>query len=76
MDNLGLALAGCSGFVASIVIAGSFHIPRNNALVVDAAGPVADAAWAAYSGPCQRGNHVRAACALAGAALLVVSLAV
>jgi uncharacterized membrane protein len=72
-----LAIAGCAGFLASIVITGRFHIPRNNALAeVDADGPDAGAAWAAYSGPWQRGNHVRAGCALAGAALLVVSLTV
>jgi uncharacterized membrane protein len=72
-----LALAGCAGFLASIVITGQFHIPRNNALAdVDAAGPDAAAAWTAYSRPWQRGNHVRTACALAGAALLVVSLTV
>jgi uncharacterized membrane protein len=72
-----LALVGCGGFLASIVVTGRFHIPRNNALAdVDAAGPDAGAAWAAYSRAWQRGNHVRAACALAGAALLVVSLTV
>jgi uncharacterized membrane protein len=72
-----LALAGCGGFLASTVITGRFHIPRNDALgYVDAAGPDAGAAWAAYSGPWQRGNHVRAACALVGAALLTVSLTV
>ena len=47
-----LALAGCAGFLASMVITGQFHIPRNNALAdVDAAGPDAAAAWTAYSGP-------------------------
>jgi uncharacterized membrane protein len=70
-----LALLGCAGFLASIVITGGFHIPRNNALAgVDAAGSDAGAAWAAYSGPWQRGNHVRAVVALAGAAFLMLSL--
>ena len=62
-------------FLASIAITGLFHIPRNDALAdVDAAGPDAAAAWAAYSGPWQRGNHVRTAAALGGALLLMVSL--
>ena len=70
-----LVIAGCVAFLASIAITGLFHIPRNNALAdVDAAGPDAAAAWAAYSGPWQRGNHVRTAAALGGALLLVVSL--
>ena len=72
-----LVLLGCAGFLASIVITGGFHIPRNNALAaVDADGPDVDAAWAAYSGPWQRGNHVRAAAALGGALALVLSLTV
>ena len=65
------SIAGCAAFLASIAITGLFHIPRNNALAdVDAAGPDAAAAWAAYSGPWQRGNHVRTAAALGGALLL------
>jgi uncharacterized membrane protein len=72
-----LALAGCAGFLASIVITGRFHIPRNDALAgVEAAGADAAEAWAAYTGPWQRGNHVRAVAALGGALLLVLSLAV
>jgi uncharacterized membrane protein len=70
-----LALAGCAGFLASMAITGGFHIPRNNALAtVTADGPDAAAAWAAYSGPWQRGNHVRATAALGGALLLILSL--
>ena len=70
-----LVIAGCLAYLASIVITGTFHIPRNNALAdVDPAGPDAEAAWAAYSGPWQRGNHVRTSTALAGALLLVLSL--
>ena len=69
-----LVVAGCVAFLASIAITGLFHIPRNDALAdVDAAGPDAAAAWAAYSGPWQRGNRVPAA-ALAGSVLLMVSL--
>jgi uncharacterized membrane protein len=72
-----LTLAGCAGILAGIVITGRFHIPRNDALAsVDPDGPDAAAAWTAYSGPWQRGNHLRTACTLAGAALLVVSLTV
>jgi uncharacterized membrane protein len=70
-----LALAGCAGFLASMAITGGFHIPRNNALAsVEAGGSNAAAAWAAYSGPWQRGNDVRAAAALGGALSLVLSL--
>jgi uncharacterized membrane protein len=72
-----LTLAGCAGFLASMVITGQFHIPRNDAFAsVDPDGPDAAAAWTAYSQPWQRGNHVRAVCALAGAALLVVGLTI
>ena len=54
-----LALAGCAGFLASMAITGGFHIPRNNALADGGRrGPAAAAAWTAYSGPWQRGNHV------------------
>ena len=70
-----LVVAGSVAFLASIAITGLFHIPRNNALAdVDAAGPAAAAVWAAYSGPWQRGNHLRTAAALGGALLLMVSL--
>ena len=35
-----LSLAGCAGFLASMVITGQFHIPRNNAFAsVDAGRP-------------------------------------
>ena len=70
-----LVIAGCLAFLASIVITGTFHIPRNDSLAgVDPSGREAEAAWAAYSGPWQRGNHVRATTALGGALLLVLSL--
>jgi uncharacterized membrane protein len=75
LDRSPLVVAGCVAFLASIVITGGFHIPRNNALAeVDASGQDAASAWAAYSGSWQRGNHVRAAAALTGALLLVLSL--
>ena len=70
-----LSLAGCAGFLVSMVITGQFHIPRNNAFAsVDPDGPDAATAWKAYSQPWQRGNHVRAVAALGGAVLLMVSL--
>jgi len=71
-----LAIAGCAGFLASIAITGGFHIPRNNAFAsVDPDSTDADRAWSAYAEPWVRGNHVRTLAALAGAALLIVSLA-
>jgi uncharacterized membrane protein len=70
-----LVIAGCLAYLASIVITGTFHIPRNDVLAdVDPAGPDAEAAWAAYSGPWQRGNHLRTSAAIGGALLLVLSL--
>ena len=70
-----LTVAGCAAFLASIVITGTFHIPRNNALAsVAADGQDAASVWAGYSGPWQRGNHVRTAAALGGALFLVLSL--
>jgi uncharacterized membrane protein len=75
LDRSPLVVAGCLAFLASIVITGRFHIPRNNALAeVDASGPGAAAAWAAYSVAWQRGNHARAAAALSGSLLLLLSL--
>ncbi len=70
-----LVIAGCLAFLVSMVITGTFHIPRNKTLAsLDPAGPDLEAAWAAYSGPWQRGNHVRASAALGGALLLALSL--
>lgn len=72
-----LAVAGCAAFLASIVITGGFHIPRNNAFAsVDPDSPDARREWSAYADPWVRGNHARTVAALGGAALLVVSLAV
>jgi len=75
LDRSPLVVAGCAAFLASVVITGTFHVPRNDALAdVDPDGPGAGAAWAAYSRPWQRGNHVRTSAALGGALLLVLSL--
>jgi uncharacterized membrane protein len=70
-----LVIAGCAAYLASVAITGGFHIPRNNALAgVDPTGAGAPAAWTTYSAAWQRGNHLRAASALGGALLLVLSL--
>ena len=70
-----LAWPGAQPTWPASLITGGFHIPRNNTLAASTRRPDAAAAWAAYSGSWQRGNHLRAAAALGGALLLVLSLA-
>lgn len=75
VDRSPLVIAGSVGFLASILVTGGFHIPRNDTLAdVDPKTPDAAAVWTAYSRPWQRGNHVRTSAALVGSLLLVLSL--
>ena len=70
-----LVIAGCAAFLASILITGvSTSRATTRSPTWTPTGPDAAAAWTAYSGSWQRGNHVRAAAALGGALLLMVSL--
>ena len=71
----GLVLLGCLLYVASFAITAIYHIPHNDAFAsVAADGPRAAQAWRDYARPWELWNHVRAACALAGSAAMVVGL--
>ena len=75
VDRSPVVIAGSVAFLASILITGGFHIPRNDALAdIDPETSDATAVWTANSRPWQRGNHVRTSAALVGALLLVLSL--
>lgn len=70
-----LILAGCALFVASFAITAIYHIPHNDAFAsVAADGPGAAQAWHDYARPWELWNHVRAASALAGSALMIAGL--
>lgn len=70
-----LVLAGCSLYLLSFGITVFFHVPRNEALLlVDPLSAGAGAAWVGYRKPWVVANHVRSLAAVAGSALLVVSL--
>ena len=75
-DGRWWALGGSAAYLASIVLTAAFHIPRNNALdAVDASTPPAAAtAWASFSLPWRRGNHVRALMCLASVAAYAAAL--
>lgn len=72
----GWLLAGSLLYVfGNFVMTVAFHVPRNEALGrVDVASPEAAGAWSAYVPVWLRGNHVRAATALAAAASFTVAL--
>ena len=71
----GLVLLGCLLYVAAFAITAIYHIPHNDAFAsVAADGPRAARAWRDYARPWELWNHVRAACALAGSAAMVVGL--
>jgi uncharacterized membrane protein len=62
-------------YVASFAITAIYHIPHNDAFAsVVADGPQAAQAWRDYAGPWALWNHARAACALAGSAVMVAGL--
>ena len=66
-------IGGATLSLASVAITGAYNVPRNNALaVLDAADPTAEGVWTRYLREWTAGNHVRAAVAVAGAALLTV----
>jgi len=61
-------LGGSLSYLATVLLTGAFHVPRNNALdAVDATrASVAATAWASYSRPWTAANHLRAlGCVLA-----------
>jgi len=71
----GLVLLGCLLYVASFAITAIYHIPHNDAFAsVAANGPDAARAWHDYALAWELWNHVRATCALAGSAAMVVGL--
>ena len=71
----GLVLLGCLLYAVSFAITAIYHIPHNDAFAsVAADGPHAAQAWRDYARPWELWNHARAACALGGAAAMVVGL--
>ena len=71
----GLVLLGALLYVASFAITAIYHIPHNDAFAsVAADGPHAARAWHDYARPWELWNHARAACALAGSAVMVAGL--
>lgn len=72
----GLRMAGAALYlVGTIGLTIAYHVPRNNALAALAPDdPGAAAEWSRYLREWTAGNHVRAAAALAAAALLTASL--
>lgn len=68
-------LIGSGLYLVGVVITGTFHVPRNNALAhVAADSDVAAKAWSVYLRSWTRGNHIRAFTSLAAALVLVLSL--
>jgi uncharacterized membrane protein len=66
-------LAGGLLYLATVVVTGAFHIPRNDALdAVDADGAEAPDRWRTYLREWTAGNHVRTATALAASVVLVL----
>jgi len=68
-------LIGSGFYLVGVVITGTFHVPRNNALADVAADSEAAAmAWTAYLRSWTRGNHVRTFTSLAAAFVLTLGL--
>lgn len=71
----GLRLAGCGLYLASILITGAYHIPRNDKLnTFDPATAEAARYWAQYLREWTAVNHLRMATSLAGCASLIWSI--
>ena len=72
-----LLIGGVLYLAGTIGLTMAYHVPRNNALaaVDPSSAEVADV-WSRYLVEWTRGNHVRVAAGLAGAALLTVALTV
>jgi uncharacterized membrane protein len=70
-----LALIGALLAIVPMVLTGTYHVPRNDALaLVDPNGPEAAEAWRHYLAQWVPWNHLRTLASLAGATLLTISL--
>ncbi len=70
-------IVGSGAYLVGVVITGTFHVPRNNALAQLA--PDSDGAakaWTVYLRSWTRGNHVRVFTSLAASLALMLSLLV
>jgi len=68
-------LVGSGLYLAGVVITGTFHVPRNNALAqLDPGSDAAAKAWSVYLVTWTRGNHVRTSTSLAASLALILSL--
>lgn len=72
-----LLVGGLVYLVGAIVLTGTYHVPRNNALAtLDPDAPDAESHWNRYIGTWTSGNHVRTIAPLASAALFTIALRV
>jgi len=70
-------LVGSGLYLIGVVITGTFHVPRNNALGrLDPGSDAAAEVWSVYLVTWTRGNHVRTFTSLAGWLALILSLVV
>ena len=68
-------LAGAVLYLATLVITGVYHVPRNDALgLVDPTSPGAAGAWRSYYGGWVLWNHVRTLAPLASTVAYVLAL--
>ncbi|WP_262852621.1 anthrone oxygenase family protein [Mumia quercus] len=77
-DGRWWTVAAALAYLASVVLTGTFHVPRNNALDrVDASTvPAAGNAWASYARPWTQANHLRALMCVASVVAYAVALRV
>ncbi len=77
-DGRWWTVAGALAYLASVVLTGTFHVPRNNALDrVDATTLQAAAdGWASYARPWTQANHLRALMCIASVVAYAVALRV
>jgi uncharacterized membrane protein len=67
-------IGGSLSYLASIVITGTFHIPRNNTLdTLDPGAGESARYWTTYLSQWTAGNHLRAATCTAAAALFIIA---
>ncbi|MGH9116679.1 MAG: DUF1772 domain-containing protein [Acidimicrobiales bacterium] len=70
-------LVGSALYLVAIVLTGTYHVPRNNALAsIDPVRPEAAAHWRRYFAEWTRWNHVRTVGPMAAAVVFTVALVV
>ncbi len=78
LDETGstLRIVAAFAYVAGVImLTGTYHVPRNNALAaLDAGSHQGQAYWAIYLKEWVRMNHVRTAASFLAATMLIISL--